>query len=59
MENLERLVAAFASIARPEIRQDHTAASCVASTWITAEVMRHFGVSARPVTVKVNRGGSR
>jgi len=54
MENLEKLVATFASIARPEIRQDHTAASCVASTWITVEVMRHFGVSVRPVTAKVN-----
>jgi hypothetical protein len=52
MANLEKLVAAFASIARPEIRQNHTAASCVASTWITIEVMRYFEVPARPVTVK-------
>jgi|SRR5579864_296865 len=49
---LEELVAAFAAIARPEIRRDHTISSCVASTWITIEVMRHFGVSARPLTVK-------
>jgi|SRR5271155_2083769 len=59
MDNLEKLMAAFASIARPEIRQDHTAASCIASTWITIEVMRHFGVPARAVTVKTEVSNAR
>jgi hypothetical protein len=52
VQTVEELVVAFAAIARPEIRKDHTASSCVASTWITIEVMRHFRVSARPLTVK-------
>jgi len=54
MHDLEKLLPAFASVARAEIRRDHLAGSCVASTWITLEVMRHYGISGRPVTVRVN-----
>jgi len=47
------LVAAYAAIARPEIRKDHLVGSCVAATWITIQVMRLFRVRARAITVRV------
>lgn len=54
MQDLDKLLPAFASVARTEIRRDHLPGSCVASTWITLQVMRRFGISGHPLTVKVN-----
>ncbi len=54
MRDVKGLAEAFAAVARPEIRQDHTASSCIASTWITLEVMRRFRIAGQPMTVQVD-----
>lgn len=43
----------YAAVARPIIRQDFAAASCIASTAITIEVLRLHGISAVPFPCKV------
>lgn len=48
----------FAEIARPEIRRDHAAASCVASAWVTIEVMVRLGYKAEAVDVVASVGNA-
>lgn len=54
MSDIHTLAGVFAEIARPEILQGHLVNSCIASTWITIEVMHRFNVPARPMTVRAN-----
>lgn len=58
MHPLESLLERFAAVARPEIRRDHLPNSCIASTWITIEVMRQLGVAARALEVRLSVGNA-
>jgi hypothetical protein len=49
----ERILAAFAAVARPLIRQHFPANSCIASTRIAIKVARTFGLRARPLAARV------
>ena len=55
---LEETLARFSVVARPEIVRDHGVRSCVASTWITIEVLKILGVRAGPLVVRLNIGNS-
>jgi hypothetical protein len=55
---VEATIARFARIARGEIRRDHGADSCVASTWIAVQALRELGLNAvhREVVASVGNG---
>ena len=46
----------YAEVARPEILRDHSPDSCVASTWITVEVLRRLGIKAESLEVRLSVG---
>jgi hypothetical protein len=52
--DVEALIRAFAQVARPEILRHHSPDSCVASTWVTVQVMSHFGLGAEPLELRVS-----
>ena len=56
--SIESLLSRFSEVARPEILKDHLPNSCVASTWITIEVVRQFGFSATPLEVRLTVGNA-
>jgi len=59
MENpLTSILERFSLIARPEILRDHLPSSCIASTWITIQVMQQLGFSARPLEVRLSVGNA-
>jgi hypothetical protein len=59
MENpLTSILERFSLIARPEILRDHLPSSCIASTWITIQVMHQLGFSARPLEVRLSVGNA-
>ena len=45
-------------MARPEILRDHKPGSCIASTWITIEVLRRLGIKAEPLEVSLTVGNA-
>lgn len=46
----------FTTIARAEIRRDHIAASCIASTWIAVETFKRLGLQAEHWEVRASVG---
>jgi hypothetical protein len=53
---LENALDSFARVARPIIRRSYAAASCIASTRITIDVMRALGFVASPLAVMLYVG---
>jgi len=53
---LARTISAYAAVARPIIRRDHLANSCIASTRITIDVFQQLGYHAEPLEVVVSVG---
>lgn len=53
---LESILERFASLARPEILRNHLPNSCIASTWITIQVMHQLGLTAHPLEVRLSVG---
>ena len=55
---VESAVTRFAAVARPAILRDHTQDSCIASTWITIDVMQHLGIPADHLEVRLSVGNA-
>ena len=49
----EQILAAFAHVARPIVRQSFPASSCIASTRIAIEVAHKFGLRAKPLAAQL------
>lgn len=56
--SLESILERFASVARPEILRNHLPNSCIASTWITIQVMDQLGFVAYPLEVRLSVGNA-
>lgn len=52
MADLRNSIAEYSRVARPEILRDHGPNSCIASTWITIQVMRRLGFTAQVLEVR-------
>lgn len=55
---LPDLLRRFSQVARLEILRDHAAASCIASTWITTEVLSKLGYNVTPLEVRLSVGNA-